>query len=161
MLALSKLPKICWAEACVTAAYVLNRAGKSSVDNKSLIELWQGKTYDNLDHLSIFGTEGFAHIPKQNRRKFDNEVIKKYLVGYVNNRHGYHVYVSSKKQLQLAEMSYLNQNTHVRLVSCYLKMCLLTVWKILKLLLKFCSKIHFKARKKALALLSWSNRKDC
>lgn len=99
MLASSGLPKICWAEACATAVHVLNRAGKSSVPNKSPIELWRDKEYGSLEYLRIFGTECFVHIPKQKRHKFDSKAIKGKVVGYLNDRDGYRVYLPSKHQV--------------------------------------------------------------
>ncbi|KAK9701926.1 Reverse transcriptase (RNA-dependent DNA polymerase) [Popillia japonica] len=51
MLNSSKLSKRLWAEACNTAAYLLNRTGKSSDQNKAPFELWYGRSVGRLDHL--------------------------------------------------------------------------------------------------------------
>lgn len=44
MLCAKNLPKKLWAEAINTAAYVINRSGKSSVPTKTPYELWFNKT---------------------------------------------------------------------------------------------------------------------
>jgi hypothetical protein len=73
VLSVSGLPKTMWAQACETAAYVLNRTGKTSVIGKSPVELWDGCVMKNLDHLRVFGMEYYVHIPKQFRKKFDDK----------------------------------------------------------------------------------------
>lgn len=50
----SKLPKALWAEACNTAAYILNRTGPTSVEGKTPYELWYSKDFGKLNHLRIF-----------------------------------------------------------------------------------------------------------
>ncbi|KMQ87021.1 integrase core domain protein [Lasius niger] len=81
MIHTKSLPIKLWAEAVNTAAYVLNRTGPTPVKLKSPIELWNKKAV-NFDHLKVFGTECFVHLPKQKRQKFDQKSNKGYLVGY-------------------------------------------------------------------------------
>lgn len=52
-----------WAEAVNTATYVLNRTDKSTIKHKTPFELWW-KVKTKNDHLRIFGSEAFVHIPK-------------------------------------------------------------------------------------------------
>lgn len=91
------MPKHMWAEASNTAAYVLNLTGKSSDKNKSPYELWYGKELreENIKFLKVFGTECFVHIPKQFRSKFDNRAVRGHIVGYVNEKDGYRIWVPS------------------------------------------------------------------
>lgn len=96
MLITSKLPKKLWAEACNTSTYLLNRSGKSSVEGKVPYEVWHKKEIGSINHLKIFGTQCYVHIPKQFRGKFDKKAHLGYLVGYVNEKDGYRVYVPSK-----------------------------------------------------------------
>ena len=63
MLLTRKLPGKLWADAVNTAVYVLNRSGHTKADDTSLYELWTGKKAP-IDHLKIFGTECFVHVPK-------------------------------------------------------------------------------------------------
>ena len=50
MLAAKELPKKLWAEAVLTASYVLNRSARSSVQGKTPYELWYGRK-GSIDHL--------------------------------------------------------------------------------------------------------------
>lgn len=102
MLNPSKLPKGLWAEACNTAAYLLNRTGKSSVQNKVPYELWYGHPVGRLDHLRIFGTRCYVHVNKKFRSKFDNKAVLGHLVGYVNDKDGFRVWIPSQRKLVMS-----------------------------------------------------------
>ncbi|GFW18655.1 retrovirus-related Pol polyprotein from transposon TNT 1-94 [Trichonephila clavipes] len=87
----ANLPLKLWAEAVNTSVYVLNRTGPISVKDKSPYELWFSKEVINIDHLRVFGTECFVHVPLQKRRKWDKKsvkgvfvatVVKKMVIGY-------------------------------------------------------------------------------
>lgn len=88
----SNLPSFLWAEAMNTAVHVINRTGPTKQNNQTPYELWYGKT-SSIDKFKIFGTECFAHIPKEKRKKLDKKSIKGYLVGYHEDCKGYRVYV--------------------------------------------------------------------
>ena len=45
-------------------------------------KLWLGKKAA-VDHIKVFGTECFAHIPKQKYQKWDKKAVKNILVGTV------------------------------------------------------------------------------
>jgi len=92
MLHSTKLSIKLWAEAVNTAAYIINRTGPTKVADKTPYELWMGKQA-SVDHLKIFGTECFVHIPKQKRQKLDAKSVRGYLVGYCGDKDGYRVYV--------------------------------------------------------------------
>ncbi|UYV73839.1 hypothetical protein LAZ67_11001072 [Cordylochernes scorpioides] len=59
-----------WAEAVNTATYVLNRTGPTQIEGKTPYEIWFDKK-TAVDHLRIFGTECFVHVPDEKRRKLD------------------------------------------------------------------------------------------
>ena len=99
MLSTSGLPRSLWANACETAVYLLNHTGVSPEENKSPHELWTGEPTIKLDHLKVFGTECYAHIPKNFRRKFDDKSVKGHFVGYVNKKDGYKVYLPSQNKI--------------------------------------------------------------
>jgi len=99
MLSTCELPRSLWANACETAVYLLNHTGVSPEDNKSPHELWTGQKMIELDHLRVFGTECYAHIPKNFRRKFDNKSVHGHMVGYVNDKDGYKIYLPSQKKI--------------------------------------------------------------
>jgi len=92
MLQSKKLPNKLWAEAVSTAAYILNRTGPTKVADKAPYELWTGREAP-VDHMKIFGTDCFVHVPKQKRQKFDAKSVSGYLVGYCGDKDGYRVYV--------------------------------------------------------------------
>jgi hypothetical protein len=96
MLAAKELPKNLWAEAILTASYVLNRTGKSSIEGKTPFELWYGRK-GAIDHLRIFGTECFMHVAKVKRQKWDPKSIKGLIVGYSGDKDGYRVWVPGTK----------------------------------------------------------------
>lgn len=100
MLCARNLPTFLWAEAVNTAAYVINRTGKSSVVGKSPYELWLGKTYDISD-LKVFGAPVYAHIPKQRRQKWDQKAEKGIMVGYGTTTKGYRIYIPEKNEVVL------------------------------------------------------------
>lgn len=89
-----EMPQILWAELVNTAAYVLNRTGPTRVDGKVPYELWHGKK-PKITHLKIIGSECYAHIPKQNRKKMNKKAIKGILIGYENDD-GYRVWDGNK-----------------------------------------------------------------
>ncbi|KAL0279164.1 UNVERIFIED_CONTAM: hypothetical protein PYX00_000774 [Menopon gallinae] len=99
MLNSSGLPKMLWAEACNTAAYLLNLTGKSSDPNKTPHELWYGKPLTSIKHLRVFGTPCYVHVPKQNRQKFDDKALPGNFVGYVNDRDGYRVWIPTVRNV--------------------------------------------------------------
>lgn len=93
MLKSSGLSTEFWAEACNTASFLLNRTGKSAVADKTPYELWNGKPFGGIEHLRIFGTECYVHIPKQQRKKLDSKAHRGIMLGYANDRDGYRVWV--------------------------------------------------------------------
>ncbi|GFU02586.1 retrovirus-related Pol polyprotein from transposon TNT 1-94 [Trichonephila clavipes] len=74
-------PAAIWAELVNSAIHILNRTGKSSIENTSPYELWLKKK-PQLKHLRIIGSPCYAHVPAQKRRKMDKKAIQGYLVGY-------------------------------------------------------------------------------
>lgn len=115
MLHAKELPERLWGEAVSTAAYVINRTGPTPEEGKSPFEIWFKKT-PSVDHLKIFGTECFVHIPKQRRRKFDKKATKGYLVGYCGNRDGYRVWLPDKNEVILTrDIVFKNETTSLKM----------------------------------------------
>ena len=92
-----RFPEAIWAELVTSAVYVLNRTGKSSVNDTSPYELWIGRK-PRLKHLRIIGSSCYVHIPKQKRRKMDKKAIKGYLVGYDSDER-YRVYIEGEHKV--------------------------------------------------------------
>lgn len=95
------LPVKLWAEAINIAAYILNRTGLTPVKQKSPIELWNNKPV-KIDHLKIFGTECFVHLPKQKRQKFDQKSNKGFLVGYCGEKDGFRVCLPKMNKIEFS-----------------------------------------------------------
>lgn len=70
-----------WAEAVNCAIYLLNRNTSSQTGNVTPFELWHG-VKPNLQHIRIFGSIGYVHVPKEKRKKLAKKSVKMLLVGY-------------------------------------------------------------------------------
>lgn len=85
MLHSTQLKHKLWAEAVNTACYVLNRTGPTKNGDKTPYEAWVGKQAPT-DHLKIFGTECFVHVPKQKRQQLDAKSVRGNLLVTVETR---------------------------------------------------------------------------
>ncbi|KAG8172649.1 hypothetical protein JTE90_009811, partial [Oedothorax gibbosus] len=97
-----ELPLRLWAEAVNTVVYVLNRTGPTTVEGKAPVELWFGKEITAIDHLRIFGTDCFVHVPKQRRKKWDKKSTEGLFVGYCGDKDGYRVWIPSQNKVILS-----------------------------------------------------------
>lgn len=109
MLRAKNLPKYLWAEAVSTAVYLLNRSGSSNGDDKTPYERWIGKK-PNLQHVRIFGSEAFVHVPKQFTKKFDDRSKKVLLVGYEGESSNYRVYDPVSKKITISHDVIFNES---------------------------------------------------
>lgn len=79
-----------WAEAVNTAVYLKNRSPHRTL--KAIPEeLWTNRKVD-LRHLKVFGCIVQAHIPHQQRRKFDPKSQMYMFVGYCEDSKGYRLF---------------------------------------------------------------------
>ena len=83
-----KTPQSFWAEAVSTAAYLRNRSPTSAVEGMTPHEAWYG-CKPGVEHLRVFGSTAYVHIPKDSRGKLDSKTSKCILVGYGNVQKGY------------------------------------------------------------------------
>lgn len=84
-----------------TAVNVLNRTGTSTVVGKTPYELWHNKEV-KIDHLRIFGSEVFIHIPREKRKKLDPKASKCIFVGYDNHSKGYRVWNPKSSKIEIS-----------------------------------------------------------
>ena len=98
MLSHAKLPKMFWAEAVATAAYIQNRLPTAVLKEETPYERWCGKKPD-MSHMKVFGCIAYAHIPDEERRKLDKKAVKLRFVGYANNAKGYRMYDEEKRRI--------------------------------------------------------------
>jgi len=90
MLIDSGLSEQFWAEAMLTAAYLLNRV-PCRKQSKSPEELWSNRK-PNLKYLRVFGCKAFVHIPKQKRSKLDVKSQECIMLGYSEESKAYKLF---------------------------------------------------------------------
>ena len=78
MLIFSGLPKTFWAEATVTACYLINRCPSSAIGFKTPIEVWTGHPA-KYETLRTFGCIVYAHIRQE---KLEARARKCIFLGY-------------------------------------------------------------------------------
>ena len=101
MLLDAKLPHKFWAEAVSTAVYERNRCPTKAVEGMTPYEAWHGEK-PKVEHLRVFGCAVYAHIPKDERGKFDSKARKCILLGYGQKTKGYRLFDA---KCCIAEMS--------------------------------------------------------
>ena len=62
------LPLSLWAEATGTAMYIQNRSPHATLGEKTPEEVFTKKKHA-VDHMRIFGTPVYVHVPKEKRAK--------------------------------------------------------------------------------------------
>lgn len=110
------LPQFLWAEAINCAVHVLNRTGPTKIENKTPYELWFNKKA-SIDHLKVFGTECFVHIPKEKRRKLDKKAHRGYFVGYAEGVQGYRIWVSELRDIIISRDVLFKDENYLELKS--------------------------------------------
>lgn len=80
-----------WAEACSTAAYVMNRTPRVRLGNKTPLEMWSGMKPD-VSNLRIFGSKVTVHVPKEKRKKWSAKAVEMVFMGYDQQKKGFRCY---------------------------------------------------------------------
>ena len=95
-----------WAEAVSTAVYLKNRCPTKAVQGMTPYEAWHGEK-PRVDHFRVFGCDAYAHIPKDERGKFDTKARKCVLLGYGEETKGYRLYdVTTKKVIHSRDVRF-------------------------------------------------------
>lgn len=94
----SDLERKFWAEACNTAAYVMNRTPRVRLVGKTPIEMWSGKKPD-VSNLRIFGSKVMVHVPKEKRQKWSPKANEMIFIGYDNQKKGFRCYDNQSKKV--------------------------------------------------------------
>lgn len=99
-LASSGLPGNMWAEACMAAAYVLNRVGKSNNPTKTPYEVWYGRK-PSISHIQPFGT--CVHVLDKPRtgNKWAPKTIPAHLVGYTERINTYRCFIPKSQTVRI------------------------------------------------------------
>lgn len=110
MLLNAGLPKLYWADAIHTAAYIINRSPTRSLAFKTPMEMWSGRK-PNVDHMRIFGCEAMVHLPKEKRRKWDPKAHKMIFLGYCDHTKGYRfILPNSRKVIRSRDATFLESS---------------------------------------------------
>lgn len=80
MMADASIPVGFWPEAVRCSAYLKNRSPNKAI-NMTPFEAYFD-TKPNLSHLKVFGCRCYAHIEKENRKKFDSHTVECVFMGY-------------------------------------------------------------------------------
>ena len=105
----SGLPPSFWAEAIMAANYVRNRCISSSLDGKTLFQLWTGKLPD-VSNLRSFGCKAFVLDKFPNRDKLGPKALKGVFVGYPEEAKGYRVWIPAERKIQIArDIKFFNE----------------------------------------------------
>ncbi|UYV85167.1 hypothetical protein LAZ67_X004795 [Cordylochernes scorpioides] len=102
MLNSRNLPGFFWAEACNTATYILNRSATKQTPGTTPYELFFG-TKPNVANYKIFGCNAYMHIPKENRKKWDNKSIKLMFLGYENTSKNFRLWDWKTRKIRISK----------------------------------------------------------
>ena len=72
MLSHAKLSNQFWAEALMTAVYVLNLSPCVPLGGDIHQKVWSGKEV-SYKHMKVFGCRAFVHVPRDERSKLDSK----------------------------------------------------------------------------------------
>lgn len=109
MLLSSGLSKSLWPEAVRTAVHILNRTTNSRSSEMTPYEHWFGNK-PQLNHLKVFGTVGYAHVPKIHRKKWDAKAKKVFLVGFEPTSKNFRLFDPEKRKVFIGCDVKFNEN---------------------------------------------------
>ncbi|KAI5735092.1 hypothetical protein M8J77_014056 [Diaphorina citri] len=98
MMVQSGVPKIFWAEAVMTAAYIRNRCPSSAIDNQIPYELWTNKnlTKEDVNRIKVYGCRAYAK--KMSGGKLDSKAEKCVMIGYEEStKDGYRLWSEERQ----------------------------------------------------------------
>ncbi|CAM8905663.1 unnamed protein product [Rhodiola kirilowii] len=91
MLHAKNVPLNIWAEAMLTATYVLNRVLIRPGMDKTSYELWKGRK-PTVKHFHVFGSTCYILTDRKQRQKLDRRCDEGLFLGYSPNSRAYRVY---------------------------------------------------------------------
>ena len=109
MLIDANVQKKFWAEAVSTAVYLKNRSPSKPLQDMTPYEAWHGSK-PVASHLRVFRCDAYAHIPKDERSKFDSKARKCILLGYGQETKGYRLYDPIRRKVMHSRDVQFNEN---------------------------------------------------
>ncbi|OWZ19016.1 hypothetical protein PHMEG_0006804 [Phytophthora megakarya] len=101
MLYYKGIPTMLWAEAVGTAVYLINRSTNAAHSDVTPYELGF-KVKPSLEHLRVFGSQGYTHIDDAKRTKLEAKSFRCLFLGYAENAKGYRVYDLEASKVKLS-----------------------------------------------------------
>ena len=95
------IPLSLWAKATGTAVYIQNRSPHAILDEKTPEEVFTKKKRA-VDHMRIFGTPVYVHVPKKKRAKLEPSGKKGLFVGYSDCLKAYRVYIPGQRYIEVS-----------------------------------------------------------
>ena len=111
MLSDSKLPQKFWAEALSTAVYLRNRSPAKAVRGTTPFEAWTSQK-PTVGHLRVFGSDSYAHIPKEERKKLDFKARKCVLLGMEMKRRDTVFMIQHEKKIFFSRNVVFDETKH-------------------------------------------------
>jgi len=94
----SGLPKVFWADAIITTAYLINRGPSVPLSHQLPEEVWS-RNEVNLSHLNVFGCASYILLTSNSRDKLDPKAKRCYFIGYGSNMYGYRFWDDQNKKI--------------------------------------------------------------
>lgn len=98
----SKLPRGFWGMALTAGTFLHNRTPNSNTRSRTPQELFLGSK-PQVDHLRIFGSWAFLHVPSERRKKLDDRARKMRFVGYLGGVKGWRFWDPVKNDFMESE----------------------------------------------------------
>ena len=86
---LVQLPKTFWADTVNTTMYMISRGPSTSLDYRTLKEVWNGKEV-NFSSLIVLDCLSYIDVDYANRTKLNLKSKKCFFIGYDDAEFGYH-----------------------------------------------------------------------
>ena len=111
MLAHAKLPKSYWAEAMLTAVYLINRSPSVPLKGDVPQRVWTGRNV-SYQHLKVFGCLAYVHVAKDQRSKLDSKSKPCIFLGYSEDEFGYRMWdLLDKKVIRSRDVIFMEDKT--------------------------------------------------
>ena len=96
------LPLSFWVKAAFTVVYIQNRSPHAILGEKTPKEVFTGKQLA-VDHMRIFGTPMYIHVPKEKRTKLEPSRKKGTFMGYSKSSKAYRIYVHGQRYIEVSK----------------------------------------------------------
>ncbi|EOY20321.1 Cysteine-rich RLK (RECEPTOR-like protein kinase) 8 [Theobroma cacao] len=103
------MPKRFWAEAASTAVYLLNIIPTRAKQNITPYEAWYG-TRPSVDHLRVFGSLCYQHIPEEQRDKLQPKAQIGVLIGYSLKSKAYRIFQVESGRISVSRNVVFDEN---------------------------------------------------